>query len=63
MAAANPHAWSREALTAEWGREAVFIGGGGSIPVTAELKQALGMDVVLAGFRSAYRAGPGAIAF
>jgi acetylornithine deacetylase/succinyl-diaminopimelate desuccinylase-like protein len=40
----------RDALTAEWGREAVFIGGGGSIPVTAELKQALGMDVVLAGF-------------
>jgi acetylornithine deacetylase/succinyl-diaminopimelate desuccinylase-like protein len=40
----------RDALTAEGGREAVFIGGGGSIPVTAELKQALGMDVVLAGF-------------
>jgi acetylornithine deacetylase/succinyl-diaminopimelate desuccinylase-like protein len=41
---------AREALTAEWGREAVFIGGGGSIPVTHELKTALGMDVVLAGF-------------
>lgn len=38
------------ALTAEWGRDAVFIGGGGSIPVTHELKTALGMDVVLAGF-------------
>jgi acetylornithine deacetylase/succinyl-diaminopimelate desuccinylase-like protein len=41
---------TRDALTAEWGRPAVFIGGGGSIPVTHELKQALGMDVVLAGF-------------
>ena len=28
----------------------MFIGGGGSIPVTHELKTALGMDVVLAGF-------------
>ena len=41
---------TRKALTDEWGREAVFIGGGGSIPVTHELKTALGMDVVLAGF-------------
>jgi acetylornithine deacetylase/succinyl-diaminopimelate desuccinylase-like protein len=41
---------TRDALTAEWGRPAVFIGGGGSIPVTHELKQALGMDVILAGF-------------
>lgn len=41
---------AQEALTREWDRPAVFIGGGGSIPVTHELKQALGMDVVLAGF-------------
>jgi acetylornithine deacetylase/succinyl-diaminopimelate desuccinylase-like protein len=41
---------TRAALSAEWGREAFFIGGGGSIPVTHELKNALGMDVVLAGF-------------
>jgi len=41
---------TRDALTQEWGRPAVFIGGGGSIPVTHELKTALGMDVVLAGF-------------
>ncbi|MGH2603976.1 MAG: M20/M25/M40 family metallo-hydrolase, partial [Dehalococcoidia bacterium] len=41
---------TRAALTAEWGREAFFIGGGGSIPVTHDLKGALGMDVVLAGF-------------
>jgi acetylornithine deacetylase/succinyl-diaminopimelate desuccinylase-like protein len=43
-------ALAREALSAEWGRPAVFIGSGGSIPVTALLKQSLGMDVVLAGF-------------
>jgi acetylornithine deacetylase/succinyl-diaminopimelate desuccinylase-like protein len=41
---------AREALSAEWGKPAVFIGGGGSIPVTSLLKQSLGMDVVLAGF-------------
>ena len=41
---------TRDALTKEWGNEAFFIGGGGSIPVTHELKTALGMDVVLAGF-------------
>jgi acetylornithine deacetylase/succinyl-diaminopimelate desuccinylase-like protein len=41
---------TRDALSAEWGKPAVFIGGGGSIPVTHELKSALGMDVVLAGF-------------
>ena len=40
----------QRALTEEWGREAAFIGGGGSIPVTTELKEKLGMDVVLAGF-------------
>ncbi len=41
---------ARQALGDEWGRPAVFIGGGGSIPVTAELKEKLGMDAVLAGF-------------
>jgi len=41
---------AREALTAEWAREAFFIGGGGSIPVTHMLKTSLGMDVILAGF-------------
>jgi acetylornithine deacetylase/succinyl-diaminopimelate desuccinylase-like protein len=41
---------ARQALSDEWGRDAKFIGGGGSIPVTAELKKALGMDVILAGF-------------
>lgn len=41
---------TKAALSAEWGREAAFIGGGGSIPVTHQLKTALGMDVILAGF-------------
>lgn len=41
---------SQKALSDEWGREAFFIGGGGSIPVTSLLKTKLGMDVVLAGF-------------
>jgi acetylornithine deacetylase/succinyl-diaminopimelate desuccinylase-like protein len=41
---------ARDALSAEWGKPAVFIGGGGSIPVTQMLKTSLGMDVVLAGF-------------
>ncbi len=41
---------ARDALTAEWGKEAFFIGGGGSIPVTHQLKTSLGMDVILAGF-------------
>jgi acetylornithine deacetylase/succinyl-diaminopimelate desuccinylase-like protein len=41
---------TRDALAAEWGRAAVFVAGGGSIPVTHDLKNALGMDVVLAGF-------------
>jgi acetylornithine deacetylase/succinyl-diaminopimelate desuccinylase-like protein len=41
---------TKAALTAEWGREAVFIGSGGSIPVAHELRQKLGMDTVLTGF-------------
>jgi acetylornithine deacetylase/succinyl-diaminopimelate desuccinylase-like protein len=41
---------ARDALTAEWERPAVYIGSGGSIPVTGLLKRELGMDVILAGF-------------
>ena len=41
---------ARQALSREWGREAAFTGSGGSIPVTREFKDALGMDVILAGF-------------
>ncbi|MFT3973474.1 MAG: M20/M25/M40 family metallo-hydrolase [Amaricoccus sp.] len=38
------------ALTAEWGKDAAFVGGGGSIPVTTLIKQKLGVDVVMVGF-------------
>jgi acetylornithine deacetylase/succinyl-diaminopimelate desuccinylase-like protein len=41
---------TRAALTDEWGREAAFIGSGGSIPVTNEIVTKLGMPVVMAGF-------------
>ncbi len=41
---------ARRALSAEWGREAAFIGAGGSIPVTSDFREILGMDAILAGF-------------
>ncbi len=41
---------TRNALTREWGREAVLIGMGGSIPVVSQFKTLLGMDTVLVGF-------------
>ncbi|MEM0921808.1 MAG: M20/M25/M40 family metallo-hydrolase [Pseudomonadota bacterium] len=41
---------ARLALTEEWGKEAAFIGCGGSIPVVGELKSKLGMDTLLIGF-------------
>ncbi|MBF9032183.1 M20/M25/M40 family metallo-hydrolase [Rhodobacterales bacterium HKCCE3408] len=41
---------TREALSDEWGQEAVYIGAGGSIPVAGYFKSILGMDSVLAGF-------------
>jgi acetylornithine deacetylase/succinyl-diaminopimelate desuccinylase-like protein len=41
---------AREALRAEWGREAVLIAMGGSIPIVTQFKRILGMDSVLVGF-------------
>jgi acetylornithine deacetylase/succinyl-diaminopimelate desuccinylase-like protein len=41
---------AKAALTAEWGREAAYIGSGGSIPVNLLLKEKLGMDVINVGF-------------
>ena len=41
---------TKDALSAEWGREAAYIGSGGSIPVNSEIKNKLGMEVILAGF-------------
>lgn len=41
---------ARDALTAEWPNEAVFTGGGGSIPVAGHIKDILGMDSLLVGY-------------
>lgn len=40
----------RAALAAEWGKDALMIGMGGSIPVVGEFKRRLGMDTLLVGF-------------
>ena len=41
---------AREALGAEWGGEAAFIGCGGSIPIVGDFKRLLGLDAALIGF-------------
>ncbi|MGZ8387401.1 MAG: M20/M25/M40 family metallo-hydrolase [Rhodoplanes sp.] len=41
---------ARGALADEWGREALLIGSGASIPIVADLKRLLGMDTLLVGF-------------
>jgi len=41
---------AREALGAEWGRKAVTIGSGGSIPIVGDFKRVLGMDSLMVGF-------------
>lgn len=41
---------SRQALGTEWGREAVYIGMGGSIPIAGDFKEILDMDSMLIGF-------------
>jgi acetylornithine deacetylase/succinyl-diaminopimelate desuccinylase-like protein len=46
----KPLAAAKRALTEEWGKEAVLIGGGGSIPVVSDFKNTLGLDSVLVGF-------------
>ena len=41
---------ARRALHAEWGREPVMAGSGGSIPIVGTFKQDLKMDVLMIGF-------------
>jgi acetylornithine deacetylase/succinyl-diaminopimelate desuccinylase-like protein len=41
---------TRAALTAEWGKKAVTVGEGGSIPIVADFKRVLGMDTIMVGF-------------
>jgi acetylornithine deacetylase/succinyl-diaminopimelate desuccinylase-like protein len=41
---------ARTALAEEWGKKAVTVGAGGSIPIVADFKNVLGMDSLLVGF-------------
>jgi acetylornithine deacetylase/succinyl-diaminopimelate desuccinylase-like protein len=41
---------ARTALADEWGRKAIAIGSGGSVPIVGEFKRQLGMDSLLVGF-------------
>jgi acetylornithine deacetylase/succinyl-diaminopimelate desuccinylase-like protein len=41
---------TRGALAAEWGRKAITVGEGGSIPIVGDFKRVLGMDTIMVGF-------------
>ncbi|AGT08441.1 M20/M25/M40 family metallo-hydrolase [Paracoccus aminophilus] len=41
---------AKQALTEEWGRDAAYIGAGGSIPIAGDFQQILKMDTMLIGF-------------
>ena len=41
---------AREALAQEWGKKAVTVGAGGSIPIVSDFKAVLGMDTLMVGF-------------
>jgi amidohydrolase len=46
----KPLGAAKRALTEEWGKEALLIGSGASIPIVADFKRTLGLDTVLVGF-------------
>lgn len=47
----SPHlSAARRALGAEWGKDAMLIGMGGSIPIVGDFKRSLDMDTLLVGF-------------
>jgi acetylornithine deacetylase/succinyl-diaminopimelate desuccinylase-like protein len=41
---------AQDALSQEWGKEAVLIGCGGSIPIVADFKHLIGIDTLMIGF-------------
>jgi acetylornithine deacetylase/succinyl-diaminopimelate desuccinylase-like protein len=41
---------TRSALAAEWGKKAITVGEGGSIPIVGDFKRVLGMDTIMVGF-------------
>jgi acetylornithine deacetylase/succinyl-diaminopimelate desuccinylase-like protein len=46
----KPLGAAKKALTDEWGREALLIACGASIPIVADFKHTLGLDTVMVGF-------------